>query len=222
MQNLIFCQIFSVLLHLLSFRFPFSFFLPFRPFFPSRPFSFFPRLSELPRILFFLPPLFSFPLFSSLSPPASFSYFCLSDTPLLFSPFSFNPFLHLVSECFFSPCAFPPEHNISEHKPKHTDASFCRPKCRTRQIIKNLPVTTGMYKNIQPDRPKFRTSKHPQNKFCLHPGKYAKQQKIKPSRPGQKHYPFQTANTATNAPKADSRTEKSVSACLHGHLNYLP
>lgn len=67
-------------------------------------------------------------------------------------------------------------------------------------------------KNIQPDRPKFRTSKHPQNKFCLHPGKYAKQQKIKPSRPGQKHYPFQTANAATNAPKTDSRTEKSVFA----------
>ena len=34
-----------------------------------------------------------------------------------------------------------------------------------------------------------------------------------------KHYPFQTANTATNAPKADSRTEKSVSACGKNNSN---
>lgn len=82
---------------------------------PSSPldrFPFFPRLSELPRILFFLPPLFSFPLFSGLSPPASFSYFCLSDTPLLFSPFSFNPFLHLCFRTLFSPPA-PPRPNIT-------------------------------------------------------------------------------------------------------------
>lgn len=123
---------------------------------PSSPldrFPFFPRLSELPRILFFLPPLFSFPLFSGLFPSRQFFLFLSFRHP---APF-FSLFLQSVSapllpDAFFSPGASPPEHNISEHKPKHTDASFCRPKCRTRQIIKNLPVTTGMYKK-HPTRP---------------------------------------------------------------------
>ena len=128
LSNFLFCFI--------PFRFPFSFF-------PSRPFSFFPRLSELPRILFFLPPLFSFPLFSGLFPSRQFFLFLSFRHP---APF-FSLFLQSVSapllpDAFFSPGASPPEHNISEHKPKHTDSSFCRPKCRVRQIIKNLPVTT--------------------------------------------------------------------------------
>lgn len=144
MQNFIFCQIFSVLFHPVSFP---VLLLPL-----STVFLFSPVFRSYPAFFFSCRLFFPSPFFPAFSPPASFSYFCLSDTPLLFSPFSFNPFLHLVSECFFSPCAFPPEHNISEHKPKHTDASFCRPKCRVRQIIKNLPVTTGMYKK-HPTRP---------------------------------------------------------------------
>ena len=150
MQNFIFCQIFSVLFHPVSFP---VLLLPAVPAFsPPDRFPFFPVFRRYSAFFFSCRLFFPSPFFPAFSPPASFSYFCLSDTPLLFSPFSFNPFLHLAFGRFFSPCAFPPEHNISEPKPKHTDASFCRPKCRTRQIIKNLPVTTGMYKK-HPTRP---------------------------------------------------------------------
>lgn len=141
MQNFIFVKYF--LFCFIPFRFPFSFFLPFRPFFPSRPFSFFsPSFgvtphSFFPAASFFLPP------FSGLFPSRQFFLFLSFRHP---APF-FSLFLQSVSapllpDAFFSPGAFPPEHNISEHKPKHTDSSFCRPKCRVRQIIKNLPVTT--------------------------------------------------------------------------------
>lgn len=192
---------------------------------PSSPldrFPFFPVFRSYPAFFFSCRLFFPSPFFPAFSPPASFSYFRLSDTPLLFSPFSFNPFLHLAFGRFFSPCAFPPEHNISEHKPKHTDASFCRPKRRTRKIIKNLPVTTGMYKK-HPTRPtKIPDLKTPAEQILSSPREIRKTTKNKGFPARTKHYPFQTANTATNAPKADSRTEKSVSACLHGHLNYLP
>lgn len=220
MQNFIFCQIFSVLFHPVSFPvlllpavpafLPLSTVFLFSPSFGVTPHSFFPAAS------FFLPP--AVPAFS---PPASFSYFCLSDTPLLFSPFSFNPFLHLASRRFFSPGASPPEHNISEHKPKHTDASFCRPKRRTRQIIKISPGQQEGIKNTRPDRPKFRTSKHRQNKFCLRPGKYAKRQKTKASRPEQSITRSKPQMPQT-LQKPTANLKSPYLPCLHGHLNHLP
>lgn len=141
MQNFIFCQIFSVLFHPVSFPvlllpavpalLPLSTVFLFSPSFGVTPHSFFPAAS------FFLPP------FSGLFPSRQFFLFLSFRHP---APF-FSLFLQSVSapllpDAFFSPGASPPEHNISEHKPKHTDSSFCRPKCRVRQIIKNLPVTT--------------------------------------------------------------------------------
>lgn len=145
MQNFIFCQIFSVLFHPVSFPvlllpavpafLPLSTVFLFSPSFGVTPHSFFPSPFFRP---FPLPPVF---LISVFPTPRSF-----------FLPFPSTRFCTFASGCFFSPGAFPPEHNISEHKPKHTDSSFCRPKCRVRQIIKNLPVTTGMYKK-HPTRP---------------------------------------------------------------------
>ena len=135
MQNFIFCQIFSVLFHPVSFP---VLLLPAVPaLLPlSTVFLFFPVFRSYPAF-------FSFPLFSGLFPSRQFFLFLSFRHP---APF-FSLFLQSVSapllpDAFFSPGASPPEHNISEHKPKHTDSSFCRPKCRVRQIIKNLPVTT--------------------------------------------------------------------------------
>ena len=110
MQNFIFCQIFSVLFHPVSFP---VLLLPAVPaLLPlSTVFLFFPVFRSYPAFFFSCRLFFPSPFFPAFSPPASFSYFCLSDTPLLFSPFSFNPFLHLCFRTLFSPPA-PPRPNI--------------------------------------------------------------------------------------------------------------
>lgn len=121
MQNLIFCQIFSVLLHLLSFRFPFSFFLPFRPFFPSRPFSFFPRLSELPRILFFPAASFFLPPFFRPFPLSTVFLISVFPTPRsFFLPFPSTRFCTSFPNVFSPPAPFRPNItslNISRNIP---------------------------------------------------------------------------------------------------------
>ena len=142
MQNFIFCQIFSVLFHPVSFP---VLLLPAVPaLLPlSTVFLFFPVFRSYPAFFFSCRLFFPSPFFSGLFPSRQFFLFLSFRHP---APF-FSLFLQSVSapllpDAFFSPGASPPEHNISEHKPKHTDSSFCRPKCRVRQIIKNLPVTT--------------------------------------------------------------------------------
>ena len=133
------------------FSFPF-FLLPAVPaFLPLPPVFLFPCLSEILSTLFPLPPLFSF--------------FLRFHTPF--------------PNIFPLPAPFRPNITFLNISRKHADSSFCRPKRRTRQIIKVSPRQQECIKNTRPDRPKFRTSKHQQNKFCLRPGKYAKRQKNK-------------------------------------------
>lgn len=141
MQNFIFCQIFSVLFHPVSFP---VLLLPAVPaLLPlSTVFLFFPVFRSYPAFFFSCRLFFPSPFFPAFPLPPVFLISVFPTPRSFFLPFPSIRFCTFASGRFFLPGASPPEHNISEHKPKHTDSSFCRPKCRVRQIIKNLPVTT--------------------------------------------------------------------------------